>query len=81
MGLAVEAAMADDCKALPDYEALKQALIKARRADNGGFNLDMWGSIVDRSGRVCAVAYTGKDAGAQWPGSRLISAQKANTSF
>lgn len=68
-----------DCGALPDHAVLKAALSKARAEQNGGLNLDMWGSVVDRSGRVCAVAYTGKDAGAQWPGSRLISAQKANT--
>jgi len=28
---------------------------------------------------VCAVAFTGFDRGDQWPGSRVISAQKANT--
>jgi uncharacterized protein GlcG (DUF336 family) len=28
---------------------------------------------------VCAVAFTGNDRGAQWPGSRVISAQKAST--
>ena len=39
----------------------------------------MWGTIVDRDGVVCAVAFTGNDRGAQWPGSRVISAQKANT--
>ena len=39
----------------------------------------MWGTIVDRDGEVCAVAFTGSDRGAQWPGSRVISAQKANT--
>ena len=27
----------------------------------------------------CAVAFSGADRGAQWPGSRVISAQKANT--
>lgn len=68
-----------DCDALPDHAALKTALTAARKASNGGLNLDMWGTIVDRAGRVCAVAYTGEHAGAQWPGSRLISAQKANT--
>jgi uncharacterized protein GlcG (DUF336 family) len=46
---------------------------------NGGFNLDMWGTIVDRNGIVCAVAFTGAHLGDQWPGSRVISAQKANT--
>src|SRR5512136_1014448 len=39
----------------------------------------MWAAIVDRDGVVCAVAFSGQDRGAQWPGSRAISAQKANT--
>ena len=30
-------------------------------------------------GTVCAVAYTGAKVGDQWLGSRVISAQKANT--
>jgi hypothetical protein len=34
---------------------------------------------VDRDGVVCAVAFSGGGRGAQWPGSRVISAQKANT--
>jgi uncharacterized protein GlcG (DUF336 family) len=67
------------CKDLPSYADLKAALVAARNQDNGGFNLDMWGSIVNRDGIVCAVAFTGGDRGDQWPGSRVISAQKANT--
>lgn len=70
---------ADPCAGLPTYAQLKAALATARAMDNGGFNLDMWGTIVSRTGEVCAVAFTGKNAGAQWPGSRVISAQKANT--
>jgi uncharacterized protein GlcG (DUF336 family) len=69
----------DGCKALPSYAALKAALVAARNAANGGLNFDMWGTIVDRDGIVCAVAFTGGDRGDQWPGSRVISAQKANT--
>ncbi len=76
--LSSPALAADHCAALPTHETLKKALTDARRADNGGFNLDMWATIVDRSGRVCAVVYTGETADAQWPGSRVISAQKAN---
>jgi uncharacterized protein GlcG (DUF336 family) len=68
-----------DCKNLPNHAALKEALTAARKEANGGFNLDMWGTIVDRAGVVCAVAYTGDTVDAQWPGSRVISAQKANT--
>ena len=67
------------CDNLPGHAALHTALVAARAAGNGGFNLDMWGTIVNRDGIVCAVAYTGSNRGSQWPGSRVISAQKANT--
>jgi uncharacterized protein GlcG (DUF336 family) len=67
------------CKDLPSHAALKAALTSARNATNGGFNLDMWATVVDRDGFVCAVAFTGGNRGDQWPGSRVISAQKANT--
>jgi uncharacterized protein GlcG (DUF336 family) len=39
----------------------------------------MWATLVNREGVVCAVAFSGVNAAAQWPGSRVISAQKANT--
>jgi uncharacterized protein GlcG (DUF336 family) len=67
------------CDGLPSYSALKSALKSARAQANGGFNLDMWGTVVNRDGVVCAVAFTGSNRGDQWPGSRVISAQKANT--
>lgn len=73
------ASAAIDCAGLPSHSQLKQALSSARKGNNGGFNLDMWGTIVNRDGKVCAVVYTGKDRGDQWPGSRVISAQKAYT--
>lgn len=73
------AAQANDCKDLPSYANVRKALIEARKAANGGLNLDMWGTVVDRSGKVCAVVYTGEKVDSQWPGSRVISAQKANT--
>ena len=76
---AATAASDNDCSQLPSYSALKSALTSARGAANGGFNLDMWGTIVNRDGVVCAVAFTGADRGSEWPGSRVISAQKANT--
>jgi len=68
-----------NCSGLPQQATLKSALTKARNEMNGGFNLDMWGTIVNRDGVVCAVAFTGNARGDQWPGSRVISAQKANT--
>jgi uncharacterized protein GlcG (DUF336 family) len=67
------------CSELPSHSALRGALENARAQANGGFNLEMWGTIVDRDGIVCAVAFTGNRRGDQWPGSRVISAQKANT--
>jgi uncharacterized protein GlcG (DUF336 family) len=67
------------CKGLPDYNALKAALVAATAAETSGLNNQMWGTIVDRDGVVCAVAFSGVNRGAQWPGSRVISAQKANT--
>ena len=80
------AAKADDdddrsnnCRNLPSQSALKAALITATAAETSGLNNQMWGTIVDRDGVVCAVAFSGNDRGAQWPGSRVISAQKANT--
>lgn len=76
---AAKPAAASECAALPTHSQLRDALVAARKADNAGFNLDMWGAVVARSGTVCAVAFTGKAVGDQWPGSRAISAQKAYT--
>ncbi|RYZ76975.1 MAG: heme-binding protein [Proteobacteria bacterium] len=67
------------CADLPSHDALKKALTAARQDKNGGMNLDMWGVVVDRTGTTCAVAYTGEKVDSQWPGSRMIAAQKANT--
>jgi uncharacterized protein GlcG (DUF336 family) len=81
--MVVRATAADDnhspCNGLPSHGALRAALEAAREQPNGGFNLDMWGTVVNRDGVVCAVAFTGDSRGDQWPGSRVISAQKANT--
>jgi uncharacterized protein GlcG (DUF336 family) len=69
----------DRCRDLPGYGQLRAALIQATSDETSGLNNQMWGTIVDRDGVVCAVAFSGTDRGAQWPGSRVISAQKANT--
>ena len=67
------------CGGLPDHDTLKSALISAVAAESSGLNNQMWATIVNRDGVVCAVAFSGADRAAQWPGSRVISAQKANT--
>jgi uncharacterized protein GlcG (DUF336 family) len=68
------------CRDLPGLAAVRSALSGVVTAGgNGGFSLNMWASVVNRDGVVCAVVFTGNNRGAQWPGSRVISAQKANT--
>jgi len=67
------------CNDLPSWSVLRAALKAAQAVNNGALHLEMWGTIVDRDGVVCAVAFTGSNRGDQWPGSRVISAQKANT--
>jgi uncharacterized protein GlcG (DUF336 family) len=69
-----------DCKGLPTHAELTTALkAVVAGADSAGFGLNMWATIVNRDGEVCLVAFSGTDRGEQWPGSRVISAQKANT--
>lgn len=74
------AALAQDCSTLPDYETLTNVLraVAPDAATNGGLATNMWATIVNRDGQVCAVTMSGTDRGDQWPGSRVISAQKAN---
>ena len=81
LGTAVKAQVnsVSGCLNLPNYGALQAALFKATAVETSGLNNQMWGAIVDRNGFVCAVAYSGGSVGAQWLGSRVISAQKANT--
>jgi uncharacterized protein GlcG (DUF336 family) len=69
----------NDCQNLPSHAALKVALDAAVAAEASGLNFHMWATLVNRDGVVCAIAFSGTDRGAQWPGSRVISAQKANT--
>src|ERR1017187_2122863 len=67
------------CSTLPNFAALQRALNKAIKDESSGLNNQMWATIVDRDGIVYAVAFSGANRGAEWPGSRVISAQKANT--
>jgi uncharacterized protein GlcG (DUF336 family) len=64
---------------LPDWQTLRTALVEVQQEENGGLGFDMWATVVDRTGTVVAVVFTGDDVGDQWPASRVISAQKANT--
>lgn len=84
------AALAAGPSGLPshnDLESALKAVVSAAQADpsaansdwNGGLSNDMWATVVDRDGIVQVVVFTGADRHEQWPGSRVISAQKANT--
>jgi len=71
-----------DCNSLPDYNKLKTELskvVKEGKEANSGLGNPEWVVIVNRDGIVCAVVFTGPDRSAEWPGSRLIAAEKANT--
>jgi Haem-degrading len=68
------------CVGLPSFAALKSALTTVVAAHNdGGLGFNMWATVVANDGTVCAVAFSGGDYTDQWLGSRLISAQKAET--
>ena len=85
--LAPLAAFADDdndnrsgCKDVPAFSDVHTALSSVvASAANSGLGFNMWATVVNRDGVVCLVTFTGADRGSQWPGSRVISAQKANT--
>src|SRR5690349_3522897 len=72
---------AADCPV--DHSRLIDALRASVKASggpaNGGFENHEWASVVARDGTVCAVAFSGAKVDDQWPGSRAVSMQKANT--
>jgi Haem-degrading len=76
-------AIADDsssCSGMPSQTALRTALQAAvANTGNGGLGFNMWATLVANDGTVCAVAFSGSQYTDQWLGSRVISAQKANT--
>jgi len=62
--------------------ALKAALGGGATNDttaNTGLPLAQWAAVVDRDGIVCSVMFSGADRQSQWPASRVIAMQKANT--
>jgi uncharacterized protein GlcG (DUF336 family) len=75
-------AQGPDCSGVPDAGKLKQVLqqvVKGGAAQNGGLGNQEWAAVVNRDGAVCAIVYSGTTRGDQWPGSRMISAEKAAT--
>jgi hypothetical protein len=84
LGLAAQGAMAA-CSDIPRAQ-LQAAVNSVHSGDPdqvGGFGLNMWLTFVDETGKVCEVVTTGTPGATsgnnEWLGSRIISAQKANT--
>ncbi|MDQ3774536.1 MAG: heme-binding protein [Pseudomonadota bacterium] len=72
-------ATSNGCNGLPSQDDLKTALLGAVGSSNGGLNNNMWATIVNADGVVCAVAFSGANRKQQWLLSRVIAAQKAYT--
>ena len=71
-----------DCSSLPNQAALKAAVTAAitpAGGANGGLGFNSWATIVSNEGVVCAVAFSGANNTSEFLGSRVNSAQKANT--
>jgi uncharacterized protein GlcG (DUF336 family) len=71
-----------NCNGLPNAARLKQvvqSVVKEGAAKNGGMGNQEWATVVNRDGIVCAIIFSGTTRSDEWPGSRVISAEKANT--
>jgi uncharacterized protein GlcG (DUF336 family) len=60
-------------------DALKKSVKASGGPSNGGLDNNEWAAVVGRDGKVCAIAFSGQKWDDQWPGSRAIAAEKANT--
>jgi uncharacterized protein GlcG (DUF336 family) len=70
------------CERLPNHQRLRSALqsvVKQGQQANGGMGNQEWAAVVDRDGMVCAIVFSGNNRSQEWPGSRVIAAEKANT--
>ena len=81
LALACGQAQAADCPVSHDQltKALRASVKPAGGPTNGGLDNNEWAAVVTRDGTVCAVTFSGSAPDAQWPGSRAIAAEKANT--
>ena len=79
--ITVPSAAAQECPVTYDQlvNALRSSVKPKGGPSNGGLDNNMWASVVTRDGTVCAVAFSGDKPGDQWPGSRAIAMEKANT--
>ena len=72
-----------DCAGVPAHgdltQVLREVVAPGDTEANGGLGNHMWAVVVNRTGVVCAITYSGEAFGDQWPGSRTIAAEKAFT--
>jgi uncharacterized protein GlcG (DUF336 family) len=71
-----------NCEGLPDAGRLRstvQSIVREGAAKNGGMGNQEWAAVVNRDGVVCAIVFSGTTRADQWPGSRVIAAEKAST--
>src|SRR2546430_831468 len=76
-----QGASAANCPATHEQltQALRASVKPSGGPGNGGLDNNEWAALVARDGTVCAVTFSGSKADDQWPGSRAIAAEKANT--
>lgn len=67
------------CFGLPLFYEVEAKLANVVENDSNGLNNHVWATLVNRDGVVCIVTRSGSHRGDQFPGSRVVSAQKANT--
>jgi uncharacterized protein GlcG (DUF336 family) len=72
-----------NCQELPTVAQLKAALTAAPQhvGDAGGLfhGTRMWGAVVNRDGKICALTTSTSDPSQVWPGSQSIAKAKAYT--
>ncbi len=80
--IAASAQAKPNCADLPDAGRLRQVLqgvVRQGSSKNGGMGNQEWATVVNRDGIVCAIVFSGTTRSDEWPGSRVIAAEKANT--
>lgn len=60
-------------------QVLQQNVHASGGPGNGGLGINEWSAVVNRGGKVCAIAFSGRDVNQQWLASRAIAAEKAFT--
>jgi uncharacterized protein GlcG (DUF336 family) len=71
-----------NCDGLPDAGKLRSAvqqIVREGADKNSGMGNQEWAAVVNRDGIICAIVFSGNTRADQWPGSRVIAAEKAST--